>query len=302
MISTAIKEQIINGLKQQERISGLSAKRFSTSIGINSAQWSRLKKGEYEGVLADAKFITLARKNGIVLGNEVALKTVRTATFDYIYSLLETSHKQCVSTIFVDRADIGKTHTAKYYAKNNTNAIYIDCSQVKTKRLYVLELARKLGISLAGKYYEIYQDLVFYLNSLDPTIIILDEAGDLQYDAFLENKALWNATEGNVAWFMLGADGLKEKIKRAITNKKVGFAEIFRRYGSRYRYVTPQGDAKVKNPSTESLNDFLNHQVAQFIDINAPEGANKQKLIKSSRSSLTVASNLIRIMNKKKTA
>lgn len=302
MISTPIKQQIVTELKKLEKLNGLSAKRFANSIDIDPAQWSRLKKGEFEGVLADAKFITLARKNNIVLGDAPVLKTVKTATFQYIYSLLETSHKQCISTLFVDRADIGKSHVCKYYAQHVKNAIYIDCSQVKTKQLYVREIASKLGLSLNGKYADIYKDLVYYLNTLDPTIIILDEAGDLQYDAFLENKALWNATEGNVAWFMIGADGLKEKIKRAITNKKVGYSEMFRRYGGQYRTVTPQGDADVKNPSVQPLKNFLNEQVALFLKANAPEGADIQKLVKSSRGSLTVASNLIRVMNQKRSA
>ena len=63
--------------------------------------------------------------------------------------------------------------------------------------------------------------LLAYLRTIDTPLVILDEAGDLQYEAFLELKALWNATERCCAWYMMGADGLKEKINRAIEGKKV---------------------------------------------------------------------------------
>ena len=60
-----------------------------------------------------------------------------------------------------------------------------------------------------GRYSDVYEDLVAYLRTIDTPLVILDEAGDLQYEAFLELKALWNATERCCAWYMMGADGLK---------------------------------------------------------------------------------------------
>ncbi len=289
MISREIKEQIIETLKQHQKASGLSGIKFSRKIGINKSQWSRLQKGEIDNVLADSKFITIAREQEIQLGSAIEWKTAKTPAFEYIYSLLQTSQEQSISTLLVDIADLGKTHTAKYYARNNRNTVYMDCSQVKSKQLFVRETARQFGVNHTGRYAEVYKDLVFYINTLGNALVILDEAGDLKYDAFLELKALWNATEGNVGWFMMGADGLKEKMQRAINGKKVGYTEIFRRYGSRYRQVTPLGK--------EDLEHFLRRQVAMVIQANAKPGDNIQKLIKASRNSLTTAYNIIKVSN-----
>lgn len=289
MITKEFKQRIINELKQQESVSGLTANRFATKIGISAAQWSRIKKGDIDGVLADAKFISIARANGIEASSVLEWKTAKTPAFEYIYSLLETCQEQAISTVLVDIADLGKTHTAKYYVRNNRNAVYIDCSQVKTKQLFVREIARQFGLNHTGRYADVYADLVYYLNVAGNCLVILDEAGDLRYNAFLELKALWNAAEYNVGWFMMGADGLKDKMSRAINNKKVGYTEIFRRYGSRYRQVTPVGEA---------LEAFKQEQVAMVAKANAPAGTNIQKLTKASRGSLTNVYNLIRVMNK----
>lgn len=291
MVTKVFKQHVIAKLKELENNSGLSSKRFAVKIGINNAQWSRLKKGELDGVLADSKFITIARQNEISMGGTFEWKTAKTPAFQYITAALSICQQQSISTMLVDMADIGKTHTAKFYARNNKNAVYIDCSQVKTKQLFVREIARQYGVTHTGRYADVYNDLVFFLNSIESPIIIVDEAGDLRYNAFLELKALWNATEGHVGWFMMGADGLKAKITRAINCQKVGYTEIFRRYGSAYKRVSPMAGDDMKT--------FKRQQAALVAKANAPEGVDIQKLITSSNHSLTNVYNKIRVMNMK---
>lgn len=293
MISIEFKQRVIDQLKAAEKTSGLSAQRFATSVNINPSQWSRIKNGDIDGVLSDARYISLGRELNISIGAQPQWVTVQTATFQYMNTLLDTCHRQCISTLLVDLSDIGKSHVCKYYARENRNAIYIDCSQVKSRQLFVREIARLFGSNHTGKYADVYKDLIYYLNSIDDrSIIILDEAGDLKYDAFLEIKALWNATEGNVGWFMTGADGLQSKIERSIRCVKVGYTEIFRRFGSQYRRVTPGGK--------EALESFKYDQIAQVAVANAPAGTDIQKLVKASRFSLTNLYNMIKVLNSQK--
>ena len=123
-----------------------------------------------------------------------------------------------------------------------------------------------------------YDDLVYYLRSIENPIIVLDEAGDLQYEAFLELKALWNATERCCAWYMMGADGLKEKINRAVQCKKVGYTEMLSRYGDRYSKVTPD-DGKERG-------QFLNEQARVVAKVNAPEGSDISAIVRKSGGGL----------------
>jgi hypothetical protein len=124
----------------------------------------------------------------------------------------------------------------------------------------------------------VYDDLVFYLRSIDQPLIILDEAGDLQYEAFLELKALWNATERCCAWYMMGADGLKEKINRSIECKKVGYTEMLSRYGDRYSKVTPD-DGKEREK-------FLREQAHIVAKLNAPEGTDVKAIVLKTQGGL----------------
>ena len=73
---------------------------------------------------------------------------------------------------------------------------------------------------------------------------------------------------------MMGADGLKEKINRAIEGKKVGYTEMLSRYGDSYSKVTPD-DAQEREK-------FLKAQAAIVAKINAPDGADIAKIVHSS--------------------
>ena len=46
---------------------------------------------------------------------------------------------------------------------------------------------------------------------------------------------------------MMGADGLRVKIDRNLGRKKVGYTEIFSRFGNRYQRVTPSGGQDLKD-------------------------------------------------------
>jgi len=273
MITNELKTRILEKLAQsREMFTGSDAK-FSVSIGINNAQYSRIKNGDTEKVLSEAQWISIARRLGVSLTDVPEWKTANTPVFQFITAQLQMCQEKSVSAILCDLSDIGKSYTAKRYAETHRNAVYVDCSQVKSKTRLIRYIAKSFGVGSAGWYPDVYEDLVFYLKTLPAPLIILDEAGDLSYDAFLEIKALWNATELACGWYMMGADGLKEKIRRAINGKKVGYTEIFSRFGKRYGKVVPV--------AREESEKMLQASAAMIIKANAQADVDVNRLLKS---------------------
>jgi hypothetical protein len=246
MITTQLKERVIAALAERRINFAGSDTKFAIAIGINYSVYSRLKNGETERLLSDAVWISLARKMDVSLGDAPKWQTANTPVFEFITGQLKFCQENHTARLLCDFADIGKTYSARQYVKETQNAIYVDCSQVKTKQKLVRYIAKEFGVGHTGKYSDVYADLVFYLRTLPNPLIILDEAGDLDYPAFLELKALWNATERSTGWYMMGADGLKEKMRRSIDCKKVGYTELFSRYGSRYQKASPDGSEDFK--------------------------------------------------------
>lgn len=123
------------------------------------------------------------------------------------------------------------------------------------------------------------------LRTLGRPQIILDEAGDLAYEAFLEIKAAWNATEGCCSWYLMGADGFRAKLERGVEFKTVGFAEIRSRCGDRYSSVTP--------PEGEERKKFLLGQALMIARANAPAESDYRQIARRSDGSLRRVHTLI---------
>lgn len=274
MITTEIKLKIVEAVKERRRNYASDVK-MSVALGISGSQFSRIKNGDIDGVLSDANWISIARKLDVQFGNNVELVTAATPVYLFITGQLNACQQFSLSGILCDIADIGKTYAAKCYVKEHRNAWYIDCSQNKTKQKLVRAIAKEAGLNHTGRYAEVYEDLMFYLRSVPTPLIILDEAGDLDYPAFLELKAMWNATERACGWYMMGADGLKAKIERNLAHRKVGYTEILSRMGNRFQKVTPDGTDK---------EDFIKQQVALIGKANGV--ADVQKLYAKTGGSL----------------
>lgn len=276
-ITNEVRERIAGAIAL-DRENYPSDNRHATALGLSASVYNAIKRGNYDRQLGDAGWLSVARRLGVPLREEMAWTAAKTPTYAFVSKQLETCQESGLSAILCDMPNIGKTFTARDYVKRHRNAVYVDCSQVKTKLKLVRHIAREFGVDSKGRYWDVYDDLVYYLRSAERPLVVLDEAGDLQYEAFLELKALWNATERCCAWYMMGADGLKEKINRAVEGKKVGYAEMLSRFGDTYSRVTPEDGRERER--------FLRAQAAIVAKVNAPEGTDIQRVVNASGGGL----------------
>lgn len=262
MITDSVKTKILAALRQSRRNFAGSDARYAISLGINAAQYSRIKNGDTEKVLSDAMWMSIARKLNVSIGHLDDIITVETPAFVYLTTQFQICQQNSSGMIFCDVAGVGKTHAAVFYAKNNRNVIYIDCSQVKTKQRLIRFLAKELGVNHTGKYWDVYDELCFYLCSIPKPFLIFDEAGDLKYEAFMEVKSLCNKVKGMCGWAMIGANGLQAKLESGINNRKLGYEEMFDRFGGRVQRITPE--------NKKERDQFMDEQIALIVKANAP--------------------------------
>ena len=245
MTTTEYRNNVRTALLNRRPNFGGTNAQFAKIHGLNGAIYSRLLNGETEKIISDSQWIQIGRELEINT-RKSDWKVVKTKVYTEIEDSLNFCQKYSASMVLVDDCGIGKTFSAKNIVKTLNNGFYIDCSQAKSKQQFVKLFAKTIGLDCNGKYVDVKANLKYYLNQLDRPIIILDEAGDLEYTAFLELKEFWNSTDGFCGWFMMGADGLKAKIEKGINSKKVGFAEIFSRFSDEYIRLTPNGIADKK--------------------------------------------------------
>ncbi|SMG35807.1 ATP-binding protein [Sphingobacterium psychroaquaticum] len=244
---------------------------FAKQWGINGSVFSRIRKGETEGILRDAQWLTIGRQLNISM-NQREWKAAKTEVFTIIEEDIDFCQTHGKSKMFVDDCGIGKTFTAKYLARTRKNCFYIDASQCKTRHLFTRALAKAIGVDAAGKLAEVKEDIKYYLKTLPQPIIIIDEAGDLDRPAFLDLKEYWNATENACAWYMMGAEGFREFIRRGMKSKKVGFREIFSRFSERYTSVVPT--------DLQEKQSFYKQLITDVLKVNAPDNSQLNEIIR----------------------
>ncbi|MCZ2393384.1 MAG: ATP-binding protein [Chitinophagales bacterium] len=255
-ITPEFREEIIQAIfANRESFSGSDAK-YAKSLGFDGTIYSRLKGGEREKLLGEEKYIDIAMKLNVEPQTR-KWKTVRTKVFDVIEEQIRFCQTNSKSMMLVDDTGIGKTYTAKYLSRQLQNCFYIDCSQAKGMTEFIRHMARTCGVEDKGRLTDIKNRIKYTLKVLPTPIVILDEAGDLSDRTFLEVKEIWNATEGQAGWYMMGAEGLQNKVQRNINNRKPGFAEIFSRFGERYGAITPQNHKERIEFYTELIRDVL---------------------------------------------
>lgn len=231
-----VREAVLEARKRH----GGSDAAYAKTLGISPAIYSRIKSGETDNIVTDAKWLQWGRELDVSMKNQ-NWKIARTSVYNNIESNLKFCQTFSKSMILVDDNGIGKTRCAKHIVKSMMNAFYFDCSQAKTKQAFIRSLAQTVGVENRGRYIDVKANLKYYLNAIETPLIVLDEAGDLEYSAFLEIKELWNGTEGACAWYMMGAAGLRAKINKGIGREKVGFAEIFDRFSDEFIKLVPVG-------------------------------------------------------------
>lgn len=262
------KKTIVAALMvQRENFSGTD-QQFAKQWDINHSVFSRLKTAtNYDGLLREGQWINIGRELRIE-GEERKWNTARTEVFEMIENDVLFCKDYAKSMICVEDCGIGKTYTAKYLARTVKNCFYIDASQAKTKQQFVRLIAKNIGVDDQDKYVKVKANIKYALKMLPSPVVIIDEAGDLEYTAFLELKELWNATDKACGWYMMGADGLRRKIERGIQNKKVGYAEIFSRFSDKFSSIVPKDRAERLNFYKKLITDVLNVNIKNKSKLN----------------------------------
>lgn len=267
-LSDDFKRKVVARLIEIRDNFGGSDAMFAKQWEMNGSVYSRLKSGELAGLLKDSQWLNMGRELGIN-ANERKWNTAKTDVFKTIEEDVLFCKQYSKSRICVDDCGIGKTYTAKYLSRTLKNCFYVDASQGKTKRQFIKIVARAIGIDINDKYENIKANVKYYLTTIQEPIVIIDEAGDLEYGAFMDLKELWNGTENACAWYLIGADGLRRKIERGINSRKVGYREMFSRLSERFTSPVPVGkDVRIQFYK-KLITDVLMANMADTTNINS---------------------------------
>ncbi len=236
------KKQIADNILALHKSSGLSGRKFAASIGFKEADISNLNTGAWQKnpkLIGDQKWLRLAQRAGFTRDVELKLEAAHTAVFDYITEQLRVCQSASTYSLMCDSAGIGKTYACQHYKRENPYVLYIDCSLCPKATQFKRTFSAAAGIAPIGSIDEVFEAAILSVKQMNKPLLILDEAGDLNDNVFKVVKRLYNDLEDVCGICLFGAGGLKHKIERGISCNKVGFEELFSRFGRDYGRFTP---------------------------------------------------------------
>ena len=183
-IATDFRNRVIEALKEARNNYDGSDSAFAKKHGINASIYSRIKNGDTDRVLRPEQWLNLGRQLD-VSPSERRWNMARTEVFNVIEEEVRFCQAFHKSRVFVDDCAIGKTYSAKYLSRTLRNCFYIDASQCKTKILFARALAKCIGVDSSGTYADVKQSIKYYLSAMPNPIVIIDEAGDIDYSCLL---------------------------------------------------------------------------------------------------------------------
>jgi hypothetical protein len=272
-ITDLFKNKVVTELLVLRENYGGSDAAFARSIDVNPSVFNRLKNGEREKLLPNATWLRLGRELGVTV-NTRRWNAVETAVFRHIREDIMHCKQFSKSMIFVDNCGIGKTFTAKYLSKTLKNCFYLDCTQCKGKNEFIKALARTVGVEVKGRIIDVKDNTKYYLSMLESPVIIVDEAGALDKDALGMVQEYWNATEGLVGWYMMGANALRHKISAGVSKDKDYYAELFSRFSENFSSIVPKEKGK------QAVMDFYFKLIGDVVSANVSDQAKVNSIVK----------------------
>ncbi len=269
------KEQVAHALIEQRANYGGSDAAYARLMEINVSVFSRIKsqikdEGDLEKLVSNSQWVALGRKVGVTL-RQTNWVPVETDVFVMIKEDIMFCKNYSKSRIFVDNCGIGKTFAAKYIAKREKNVFYIDATQCNTKIELIKAMARAVGLEVRcrSKLKDLKADTKYYLSSvLDRPVMIIDEAGALDKDALGIIQEYWNATEDFCGWYLMGANALRSKIERGVSNDRAYFAELFSRFSEKFSKIVPKDEASRITFYKKLISDVLSANMQDKSNLN----------------------------------
>src|SRR5690625_514045 len=104
MLTTEFKQRIINAINERNNDFSSDAK-MAVYLNINTAQLSRVKKGDTDKVLSEANWLRIARLLNIRPNKQLVWHTAKTPAYQFIYQQLKECQALSISGVLCDLTD-----------------------------------------------------------------------------------------------------------------------------------------------------------------------------------------------------
>lgn len=223
--------ELIAEAKSYMETKKMSQAQFANMVGVSESTISRWLKGDYPNMESVSAKVRLyldkesLREQSLEAGS---IDFVMTNVSKKIWQVLEYSRLQKKLSIIYGDAGIGKTKTAREWAKGKSDVVFVTVTPAfGNQKPFLKLLARALKTSRTGTVDDLYLDILDRLESRDMTIII-DEAQHLTVKTLEAIRSINDST--GTAIVLIGNEVVYSKM---MGKQQAEFAQLFSRIGMR---------------------------------------------------------------------
>ena len=223
--------ELIAEAKSYMETKKMSQAQFANMVGVSESTISRWLKGDYPNMESVSAKVRLyldkesLREQSLEAGS---IDFVMTNVSKKIWQVLEYSRLQKKLSIIYGDAGIGKTKTAREWAKGKSDVVFVTVTPAfGNQKPFLKLLARALKTSRTGTVDDLYLDILDRLESRDMTIII-DEAQHLTVKTLEAIRSINDST--GTAIVLIGNEVVYSKM---MGKQQAEFAQRFSRIGMR---------------------------------------------------------------------
>lgn len=204
----------------------ISQKGVAVKVGVSAATINHMINNKWDLIKDE-----IWNKAQSTLKIDLNWNHAETSNYNDLTKLLEATQNRSLSISIAMKEGRSKSHTYRRFDRLNKNVIYVECKNYWTKKQYVKALLTASGLSAEGTVGELIETFISHVGRLSSPIVIIDQADKLkdpQLDLFMD---FYNELEGRCAFVVSGVPALKKRIMMGVQRDKIGYREIFSRFG-----------------------------------------------------------------------
>lgn len=230
MLSTIQKTEIKDLLAQYVKRYPSQAKAAKSFTGVSEANVIQILKENW-GSISTKMWYTVANQVGFKKSAKWQIAPIK--GFKVLSKFFEDSKTHSTVYAIIAQEGFGKSETSRY-ADSHPQTFYIECAEYLSKKLFLSELSKVMGLENSGSVGEMMEGIVRYISSLENPLIIMDEADKLPDKSLSFFITLCNKLQDRCGIILMGTDHLQKKILKGVKINRQGYKEIFSRIGRKF--------------------------------------------------------------------
>lgn len=235
-MDTFFKTEVLDLIERAKEQLG-SYNKVSTKVGVSNGTISQMVNGNHDLIKPELWQKVAAALNWTPKAWNIA----ETTNYKMLTQLFTDAKTESMFMAVSHAAGSGKSASINKYAETDSS-VYVVCAGEWSRRLFLLNLSRSLGID-TGKGYANVEELgkkvvTFFVErqTLKP-LLILDEADKLKPSALRFLIPFYNELEDKAGVVIAGTDNLEKEIKRGVRYQTKGYDEIDSRFGRKFVHL-----------------------------------------------------------------